>query len=61
MLISRTSRAIGPCLLLHRDRRLTPALVGCGANELDQCSHRVNPPETRSSWSTPAASAWRHV
>jgi hypothetical protein len=30
--------------LLDRDRRIAPALVRRGANELDQCSHRINPP-----------------
>src|SRR6185437_14325694 len=44
MLIGRSGRAIGPCLLLDGDRRLAPAPVRCGADELDQCSHRINPP-----------------
>jgi len=31
--------------LLDRDRRIAPALVRCGANELDHCSHAINPPD----------------
>jgi len=31
--------------LFDCDRRIAAALVRRGANELDQCSHRINPPD----------------